>query len=53
MEKKENRGENNVKKNFFAHQLRRKQPSSRVRKRLHFEISTAVSFHGGELKQVA
>ena len=51
MEKKENR-ENNVTKIFFERQLLRARPSSRQRKSF-FEISSAASFHGGELKLLA
>ena len=54
---KESRGENNVTEKLFwmsrgECRLRRTWPSSWLRKSLLFEISSAVSFHGGELKLV-
>ena len=42
-----------LQKKNFKRQLHRVKPSSRQRKSLLFEISSAVSFHGGELKLVA
>ena len=41
-----------LKKKKFECRLRRVRPSSRLRKSLLFEISSAVSFHSGELKLV-
>ena len=51
MEKKKDSGENNVTKNFFERQLRCGRPSSRQQK-IYSEISSAATFHGGELKLV-